>query len=126
MSQKFALLALMAILIFPFSGHGQEMTEKYIPVDAYPKLAGSNVVVGRIVSTDKDMRVFALESDDLIQNFIVADTTKIWLDRSLLKKANGDGSFADLKAGLKAEVRLLSSRQKSVAKWVKVQIPASQ
>ena len=126
MSHKFVFLALVAALFFPYSGQGQEMTEKYIPVDAYPQLAGKYLIVGRIVSVDKDMRVFGLQSDGAIQKILVAGNTKIWLDRSLRKEANTDGTFSDLKTGLKAEVKVLGPEQMHMARWVKVQITASQ
>ncbi len=126
MSYKFVLLTLVAALFFPYAGQGQEMTEKYIPVDAYPQLAGKHVVVGRIVSVDKDMRVFALQSDGSIQKFLVANNTMIWLDRSLRKEANTYGTFSDLKTGLKAEVKVFGPARTHLARWVKVQIAGSQ
>ena len=126
MSHKIVFLALVAALFFPYSGQGQEMTEKYIPVDAYPQLAGKYLIVGRIVSVDKDMRVFALQSDGAIQKFLVAGNTKIWLDRSLRKEANTDGTFSDLKTGLKAEVKVLGPEKMHLVRWVKVQVTASQ
>jgi len=102
------------------------MTEKYIPVDAYPQLAGKNLVVGRIVSVDMDMRVFALQSNGSIQKFLVANNSKIWLDRSLRKEANTDGTFSDLKTGLKAEVKVFGPGRMHMVRWVKVQVTASQ
>ncbi len=126
MSHKFVFLALVAALFFPYSGQGQEMTEKYIPVDAYPQLAGKYLVVGRIVSVDKDMRAFALQSDGSIQKFLVANNTMIWLDRSLRKEANTDGTFSDLKTGLKAEVKVFGPGQMHMARWIKVQVTVSQ
>ena len=56
----------------------------------------------------------------------MSDKTKIWLDRSLRKEANQDGTFADLKAGLRAEVRVLGPKQMTTAKWVKVQVAVFQ
>jgi hypothetical protein len=121
-----ALLALMAILYFTHLGHGQEMTEKYIPIDAYPRLAGKYVTVGVIMSVDERKRRFVLRGDSDTKTIQVLEKTKIWLDRSLRKEANQDGTFADLKAGLKAEVRVLGPKQMTTAKWVKVQITVLQ
>ncbi len=126
MLHKFVFLALVVAQFFPYSGQGQEMTEKYIPVDAYPQLAGKYLIVGRIVSVDKDMRVLGLQSDGSIQKFLVANNTMIWLDRSLRKEANTDGTFSDLKTGLKAEVKVFGPEQMHMARWVKVQVIASQ
>ena len=126
MLHKFVFLALVAALFFPYSGLGQEMTEKYIPVDAYPQLTGKYMIVGNIVSVDKDMRAFGLQSDGSTQKFLVANNTMIWLDRSLRKEANTDGTFSELKTGLKAEVKVLGPGRMHTARWVKVQVPASQ
>ena len=122
MSHKFALMSLMLVLIYPHVGNGQEMTEKYIPIGTYPKLAAPNITIGTIVDVDKDMKTIALQSEGPIQRFLVADATMIWLDRSLLRKANGDGTFADLRTGVKAEVAVLSPKEKRIAKWIKVQV----
>ncbi len=126
MSHKFVFLALVATLSFPFSGQGQEMTEKYIPVDAYPQLAGKHAAVGIILSVDEKKRTFVLRGDSDTKTIQVSDKTKIWLDRSLRKESNQDGSFADLKVGLKAEVRVFGPKQMTTAKWVKVQITVFQ
>lgn len=126
MSNRIAFLALTAILFCPYAGHGHEMTEKYIPVGAYPELAGKYKGVGTIMSVNERARTFILKVDSGVQEFEVTDRTKIWLDKSLLKKTNVDGIFSDLKTGLKAEVSVFGPRQMRVAKWLKVQITVSQ
>ncbi len=117
------------VLVLPFlaqPGRGQEMTEKYIPVDAYPGMAGKFVVVGVIVEVNAKNKTFNLRGDSDTKTIQVLEKTKIWLDRSLRKEANQDGSFADLKVGLKAEVRVFGPKQLTTAKWVKVQIAVFQ
>jgi hypothetical protein len=124
-SARIAFLALFAIVAFPHSGHGQELTEKYIPVGAYAGLAGKFTTVGAIISVDERARTFTLKVDGGEQKFEVTDATKIWLDRSLLKQTNADGTFSVLKTGLKAEVSVFGPERMQVVKWVKVQITAS-
>ncbi len=119
-------LGLFAILFFPHLGQGQQMTEKYIPVDAYPGLADKFVTVGIILRIDEKGKTFVLRGDSDTKTIQVSDKTKIWLDRSLRKEANQDGTFADLKAGLRAEVRVLGPKQMTTAKWVKVQVAVFQ
>ena len=75
---------------------------------------------------DERKKTFVLRGDSDTKTIQVSDNTKIWLDRSLRKEANQDGSFADLKPGLKAEVRVFGPEQMTTAKWVKVQIAVFQ
>lgn len=126
MANRFAFLALTAILFYPYPAHGQEMTEKYIPVGAYPELAGKYTTVGEIIRVDGRARTFTLKGESGVQTLEVTGRTKIWLDRSLLKETNLDGIFSDLKTGLKAEVRVLGPKQTRTAHWIKLQITASQ
>lgn len=126
MSNRFAFLALTAILFCPYPAHGQEMTEKYIPVGAYPELVGKYTTVGEIIRVDRGARTFTLKGESGVQTLEVTDRTKIWLDRSLLKETNLDGTLSDLKTGLKAEVRVFGPKRMRTANWIKLQITASQ
>ena len=126
MSTRIASVALTAILIYASLGYGQELTEKYIPVGAYPELAGKYTIVGKIVSVEEQMGAFTMRRDSSIQRFEVTDTTKIWLDKSMLKETNVDGKFSDLRTGLVVEVGVVGPGRMHIAKWVKVQISTSQ
>ena len=124
MSRRYVSLILMLVLLLPSLAHGQEMTEKYIPVGAYPEMAGKFVTTGTIVSVDERAKTVSVKVDSGIQKFTVTNTTKIWQDRSLLKEPNIDGKFSDLKSGLRAEIGVSGPEQMGIAKWVKVQIAA--
>lgn len=100
----------------------QEMTERYIPVGAYPELASKYLAAGTIVAVDESAGTLTLKENGSQRSFRLSETTKIWLDRSRLGQTTLDGKLPDLAAGLKAEVRSFGPENPDVAYWVKVQI----
>ncbi len=112
------------VILFASVAHAQEMTERYIPVGAYPSLSSKYMAAGTIVAVDDEARTMTLKDNGSTRVFRVAENTKIWLDRSGLGQTTLDGKFPDLATGLKAEVRSLGPGRLDVAYWVKVQIPA--
>lgn len=111
------------MLVVPASTvQAQEMTERHIPVGAYPSLSGEHTFTGIIVAVDHGKKIITLEIEDGERNFRVTDDTKIWLDRSQLKKTTLDGVFGDIQTGLEAEVRTLGEENSDAAYWVKVQM----
>ncbi|HEX9878698.1 MAG TPA: hypothetical protein VGB25_00725 [Candidatus Binatia bacterium] len=125
MMKKLAILALVAALLGSYRAHGQQMTEKYIPVGAYPALAGKLTILGTIAAVDEPAGTITLSAADGDRIFQITGGTRIWLDRSLLGQPNMDGALTDVGAGLKAEVSAMGPEQAGVARWVKVQIPSS-
>lgn len=125
MWKKFAILPALVVLLLAVSASGQELTERHIPVGAYPSLAGKYVTAGTIVSVNEENRTLILEHDGGERSFRVTVDTKIWLDRSLRDQTTLDGSFDDLATGVRAEVRTLGPDQPNLAYWVKLQLPAS-
>lgn len=125
MVHQIVFLVLTAILLCPYAAHGQEATEKYIPVGAYPELVGKYIAVGEIVSVDARAKTITLKGKAGVQTFEVTDHTKIWLDRSLLNERNQDGTVSSLKPGLQAEVRVEGPERMRTARWIKLRITAS-
>ena len=112
-----AFLALFASLAF-----AQEMTERHIPLGAYPYLKSEYLAAGTIVNVDGEARTLILDIDGGERSYRLTASTKIWLDRSRFGRTTLDGTLSDLAAGLKAEVRSLGPERRDVAHWVKVQI----
>lgn len=123
--QKIAFLAITVIVLCAHAADGQEMTEKYIPVGAYPELTGKYIFVGEIVSVDARAKTFTLKGEAGVQTFQVTDGTRIWLDRSRLKQKSQDGDLSSLKRGLEAEIRVVGPKQMQIARWVKLRITAT-
>ena len=101
----------------------QEMTERHIPVGAYPSMESQYLATGTIADVDEDAKVLTLEQEGSERSFRLTGNTRIWLDRSRFGQTTLDGDITDLAKGLRAEVRFLGPRRPNEAYWVKVQIP---
>lgn len=123
MRTGFNLLPAILLLFASLAG-AQEMTERHIPVGAYPSLASKYVTAGTIVAVDDETMTLTLKDSGSERSFRVTENTKIWLDRSGLGQTTLDGNFSDLATGLKAEVRSLGPERSDVAYWVKQQMAA--
>ncbi|NIR30954.1 MAG: hypothetical protein GWN84_16890 [Gammaproteobacteria bacterium] len=125
--KRFARLCMVAPLLFAFGTPAQEMTERYIPVGAYPGLADRQTTVGAVVAIDPGERTVTLRGDSGLRRFRVTDSTHIWLDRSQLGQSTLDVKLSDLPdlppGGLRAEVRALGPERADTARWLKVQLP---
>ena len=118
-------LAIVAILML-FGSHlcAQEMTERHIPVGAYPYLKSEYLTTGTIKHVDGDARTLTLDVDGSERSFSLTASTKIWLDRSHFGESTVDGELSELTPGSKAEVRSFGPSRPNLAYWVKVQVPA--
>ena len=117
------LFGFVALLIAAATADGHEMTERYIPVGAYPTLRGPDTMIGTIAAADVSAGAVTIAADRVTRRYRITKDTRIWLDRSLLKKPTADGSLADCKAGMKAEIKGAGPEKPDEARWVKVQIP---
>lgn len=122
-SRRTALDLLPAVLVlFASLAFAQEMTERHIPVGAYPSLTSEYLTAGTIVAVDNEAATLTLQNNGSERSFRLTEGTKIWLDRSRLGQTTLDGKLSDLNTGLKAEVRSLGPERPDVAYWIKVQI----
>lgn len=112
------------LLLFASLVPAQEMTERHIPVGAYPHLRSENLEAGTIVDVDDRAGTLTLATDGGERSYRITAETRIWLDRSTFGRPTVDGELSDLAAGLEAEVRSLGPERTEVARWVKVRIPA--
>ncbi len=121
-SLRFALaLVLLLFGSYPFA---QEMTERHIPVGAYPYLKSEYLIAGTITNVDSEAKTLTLDVDGGERSFRLTESTKIWLDRSHFGQSTQDGELSELSAGLKAEVRSIGPSRPDLAYWVKVQVAA--
>lgn len=111
-----------SLVLFASLAFGQEMTERHIPVGAYPYLKSEYVALGTIVDVDVEAGIMTLDINGKERSYRMTASTRIWLDRSRFGQTTLDGKLSDLATGLKAEVRSLGPERRDVAYWVKVQI----
>ena len=112
----------------PPAPSAQEMTERFIPVGQSPGLSGKATVIGKIQAISARDQTVAIVGPAGTWSAKVTERTKIWLDRSMSRKTNLTGTFADLRQGLTVEVKPEGPQrgaQGGPAEWIKVQIPPS-
>ena len=104
--------------------HGQKSTEQYIPIGQSPGLSGKYSSIGSIADVNARARTITITIPDSAGPKVVqiTDTTRIWLDRSKLKKSNISGKFADLVKGRRVEVMVGYPDRRDVAEWIKVEV----
>jgi len=102
--------------------HGQEMTERYIPIGQSPGVSGKSSLIGTIDSVNLQKQTLAVSGLTGIQAVVLTDRTRIWLDRTQARLSNQVGTLANLQKGLKVEVKFRDANQNRVAEWVKVQV----
>ena len=102
--------------------HGQQATERYIPLGQSPGLSGKLTSIGEIAEADPRARTLTLVEPAGPRTVRITEKTRIFLDRTKLKQSNLTGTFADLQKGRRVEVKYEDPAQKQTADWVKVEI----
>ena len=102
--------------------HGQKSTERYIPIGQSPGLSGKYTSIGLITVVNTRTRTITIADSAGPKTVQITDTTRIWLDRSKLKKSNTSGRFTDLVKGRRVEAKYEHPDRRQVAEWVKVEI----
>lgn len=113
------VLAAIAMLVVS-AGIAQQTTEKFIPIGMSPGISGKLSYRGEVVAVDAGAGSFSMQSDGATRTISMDSSTKIWLDRSKIKKPNADGNFGDLKSGLQIEVMYRLDNQ-LLADWIKIE-----
>lgn len=116
-----ALGTVAALAGGPPPAGAHHLTEKYIPVGVYSNVEGRNTTLGTIDSVDRDARIVTIATGNGKKTAQIDDDTRIWLDRSPIKKKNLDGGFGDLLVGSMAEMKTLEGEPPRCA-WIKVRI----
>jgi len=120
---RLAACAIVAALLWGTSfAHGQKSTERYIPIGMSPGLSGKYTSIGLITDVNARTRTINIADSAGPKTVQVTDTTRIWLDRSKLRKSNVSGRFTDLVKGRRVEAKYERPDRRHVAEWVKVEI----
>ena len=116
-----ALMVGAVLALASGSAYAQESTERYIPIGQSPGISNVVSYIGQIESVDAAARTVTFSGPEGSMTVRVADTTRIWVDRSGSRQSNLVGTFRDLKPGTRAEVKFLDPERRQVAQWVKVE-----
>ena len=100
--------------------YGQQTTEQYVPIGQSPGISDKFSYVGNIVSVDRDAHTLTVESDRGTKTIRVLSKTRIWLDRSKVKRTNIAASYSDCEVGRKVEV-MYDHDDQDVADWIKIE-----
>lgn len=114
-------LVLLAALGGLPPAHGQEATERYIPLGQSPGVSGKLTSIGEIVEVAARARTVTITEPSGRHTLKVTDKTRIWIDRSRLKRTSLTGTFGDLQKGRLVEVKYEDPASREVADWVKVE-----
>lgn len=123
MPRWFGIAAMIAALLAGASyAHGQQQTERYIPLGQSPGLSGKATDIGVIEAADSAAHTITVAGSGAPRTVKMTDQTRIWLDRSRMKLSTLDGSFADLQPGRRVEVMPDGGKPGASAAWIKVEI----
>lgn len=109
-------------ILSPALTHGQQSTERYIPIGKSPGVSDEYSYIGTITSVDTDEHTIEVDSNRGTRTIEIAENTRIWLDRSATKRSNMVGSYSDCQVGRKVEVMHMRGDE-SVADWIKIESP---
>jgi hypothetical protein len=116
----FTTAVVLAGLVGLATAHGQEATERYIPIGQSPDMSSIHTDIAKIAAVNLELGTVTLAAANETWSVSVSERTRIWLDRSSLRLTNLSGSLADLKEGLRVEVKYEDPVRKMVADWIKV------
>jgi len=121
MMRRYVLGLLIGLLGCVFVAHGQEATERFIPIGQSPGLSGRYTSIGQIQSVDSRSRTLTVVADGRTYSVGVTERTRIWIDRSPFKLTALTGTVEDLQPGRKVEVKYEDEGERRFADWIKVQ-----
>lgn len=119
------LLGVAMALFFAASFvHAQQAMEIVVPIGKSPGVSQSHSIIGTIETVDDQHESITITDHSGTYTVTINDDTKIWLDKSKLRKANETGSPADFQPGRTAEVKYREAKRASsvTAEWIKVEI----
>ena len=111
-------LALAVVLSLASAGAvAHPMTEKYLPVGAYPGW-DRGLVRGTVESVDRTAGTIVVRTSEGLVSAKLGEATKIWLDQSARQEATRDGDLGDVRSGQQVELR----RDGEYGRWIKVKV----
>ena len=124
MSHRIGVFLVCAVAVLGQSlAHGQRETERYIPIGQSPGASGKMTRIGTVDAVDARARSFVLVTPEGRYSVPVTAQTRIWLDRYRQKQTALTGSFADLRAGRRVEVRYDDPGRVKHIYWIKIEVP---
>ena len=119
---KILIITLLSNCIFLASSltSAHEMTEQFIPIGMSPGISDKYSYIGNISGVDRASNTILMRADDSTITISISPTTRIWLDRSKMKKTNIDASFDELEVGRRIEV-MHSRKDANTAVWIKIE-----
>lgn len=101
--------------------HGQEETERYIPIGRSPGLSGTATDIGTVSAYDPATGMLKVNARSGPQSVEVTLQTRIWIDRSKAKLSSTDGGPSDLAPGRMVEIKYVDATAKRNADWIKIE-----
>ena len=119
---KILIITLLSNYIFLASSltSAHEMTEQFIPIGMSPGISNKYSYIGNISGVDRASNTILMRADDSTITISISPSTRIWLDRSKMKKTNIDASFDELEVGRRIEV-MHSRKDANTAVWIKIE-----
>jgi len=112
----------IALVAAASHAHGQRATEQYIPIGRSPGVSEKYSSIGPIAAVNPRDATITIADSAGARTVRITKKTRIWLDRTQLKRPNVTGRFADLRKGRRVEVKYVDPERRQVAEWVKVEI----
>lgn len=105
------------------TAHAQKATEMLIPIGESPGVSGISSVIGTIVSCEQASGIVTISTEKEQHTATLTEETKIWLDRSAVKKGGAEGSRSDCQKGRRSEVKYVyeGKTRSARAEWIKIQ-----
>ncbi len=114
-------MALFTLLLGATSiAHGQEATERFVPIGKSPGVSGKTTLIGTIGTVDSGSRSLAVQSASGSQPVKMTPATRIWLDRSAAGQSTLVATMADMRPGQRVEVKFTDPNAGITADWIKI------
>ncbi len=117
---RFSTVLLACVVLGASSTHGQQTAEQYIPIGHSPGISGKYSYIGNIVSVDRRARTISVQDRGVLRAIEVTNETRIWLDRSKIRRENILADYDDCEVGRRIEV-MYSGDDKKSAGWIKIE-----
>ena len=114
--------AVIVVIVGTSSTMVQMATELYIPLGRSPGVSNKSSFIGTIQAYDAGRRIVTLSGEADTITVSITERTRIWLDRSKLKKRNLVGDTSALLVGRRTEVKFENAGRKQIADWIKVEV----
>ncbi len=117
------LFAIFSVLVVSWSTspvNGQQTTEQFIPIGYSPGISKEYSFIGPITAVNLEESTIIVDDARGTRTIKVTPETRIWLDRSKIKKANVVGDYSDCQPGRLVEV-MYNHDDETVAVWIKIE-----